>query len=207
MAGTGGGMRRVWEIKPRALGKAMVEALVGVLDGHGVQRQWAMVEKLIVFLQGGFILGTLMKWLIGCINETWCGYHSLWLSLREDSLTNLKAVFPMARGITMIGVNMVLGILERLLSGVVEFNRAAMLTVTAVASSSGNNDPGKRSASFLSQRENQEGQMLSVGFRQSNSMQTEFDRSFANCRQMDGMDQRLSALYGDSCHFYVDSKL
>ncbi|KAJ4963916.1 hypothetical protein NE237_023855 [Protea cynaroides] len=108
----------------------MVGALVGVLVGHWVRRQRAMVEKLI--------------WLIGCINETWWGYHSWWLSLRGDSLMNLKAVFPMARGITMIGINLVLGILERLLSGVVEFNRAAMSTVTAVASSSGNDDPGLR---------------------------------------------------------------
>ncbi|KAJ4960770.1 hypothetical protein NE237_020680 [Protea cynaroides] len=85
--------------------------------------------------------------------------------------------------------------------------QAAMSMVMAMASSSGNNDPGRRSASFLSQRGNQEGQMLSARFGQSNSIQTEFDRSFADCRQRDGMDQRLPALYGDSCHFCVDSKL
>ncbi|KAJ4952615.1 hypothetical protein NE237_029447 [Protea cynaroides] len=197
MAGTLGGMPSDLGDKASGVRKAMVGALVGVLVGHWVRLQRTMVEKLIVFLRGGFIPGTLMKWLISCINETWWGYHSWWLSLRGDSLTNLKAVFPMARGITMIGVNLVLGILERLLSGVVEFNRATMSTVTTVALSSGNNDPGRRSASFLSQRGNQEGQMLSTGFGQS----------FVDCRQRNGMDQRLPALYGDSCHFYVDSKL
>ncbi|KAJ4962560.1 hypothetical protein NE237_022499 [Protea cynaroides] len=46
--------------------------------------------------------------------------------------------------------------------------QAAMSTVMAVALSSGNNDPSRRSASFLSQRGNQEGQMLSAGlYRQS----------------------------------------